>query len=533
MKNKEYKSLIPRIYSDHNNYYEECRPSFERYRDCYNIDFFRGNVRNRDTLDIQVADANSFVEGYIASLFSKAPAVRIGGDIKASQGDETAAEAVANRFLFDQQEVFTNAARLSLIYPMSFIKIVPTSEETDIMDQFTLLVLKPWEVIVDMTAPDWNSMRWVAHVSYVPLGIAKDMHGEKKYKPEAAKDYFTNLKNTGSIAEVPDDFLYVKIVEFYDLVNSKRIFWTPNLDTNDGILGIDEIPLKDVNDKPLAPIIPLYLCTAPEQPLKGFSTIKKIYDQIREKNLLRTHMAQAIRRDSRQLMYKDGVFDEESLAKLEAGLDNSFIPVKTSEDVRTLMAMVPTIPLSGNYPLHLQLVEQDLARASVMAPFSRGEATKATATEVSALAQYTAAEVGKMARQRDQAIERIVKIYLRLLQVFLDEDDTKTVLTIKGDLKTLTSKDLEGKFKIVAVDQLSSPEAQDKKKQEIVQMLPVLTQLGVSTETIRKEIASRFGWDFMNDVAAPPMPPQGVPLAGEGTDTGLPPGGIVEPSGAV
>lgn len=530
MKARDYKTFLPQVLQDHESYYEQCRETFERYRDCYNIDFFRGEEYRRDTLTIQVADANSYVEGYIASLFSKAPAVRIGNDIKATSGDENTAEAVTNRFLFDQQEPFTNACRLALIYPMAFIKIIPTSNETDILNQFSLLTLKPWEVIVDMQQSSWNTCRWVGHVSYMPVSVAREMFGDKKYNATAASDYFCNQKKTGNLANIPDDFLYIKLVEFYDLVNSKRIFYTPNLTTNDGILEIADIPMVDENNRPLAPIIPLYLCTTPEQPLKGFSTIKKIYDQIREKNLIRTHMASSIRRDTRQYIYQKGKLDEEALAKIETGMDNTMVAVDTVDDVRGILAPVQTLPVSSNYAVHLQLVEQDLARSSVLAPFTRGEATKATATEVNALAQYTAAEVGKMARQRDGAIEAVAKIYIKMLEAFLDEEEEKTVLTINGQLKTLTAKDLQGKFRIVAVDQLSSPQAQANRKQEIVQMLPTLVQLGVPQEELRKQLGDAFGWDWLSTMETPPPAPQ---LPPQGTDTTLPPGAPIMAPGPV
>ncbi len=52
---------------------------------------------------------------------------------------------------------------------------------------------------------------------------------------------------------------------------------------------------------------------------------------------------------------------------------------------------------------------EDRERGTVAASFVRGEATKATATEIAALAAYTSSELGCMARERDGAIEQLVE----------------------------------------------------------------------------------------------------------------------------
>jgi hypothetical protein len=46
-----------------------------------------------------------------------------------------------------------------------------------------------------------------------------------------------------------------------------------------------------------------------------------------EKNILRTYWANAVRRDSRQYLYREGMVDEESLAKITAGVDGAMIAI--------------------------------------------------------------------------------------------------------------------------------------------------------------------------------------------------------------
>mgnify|MGYP001578518750 CR=1 FL=1 len=523
---KDYPQLIKSILAAHSKYWEEAKPSMERYRDVYNIEFYQGKEKLRDDLSIQVPDANSFVEGYIASLFSKAPAVRVGGDVKASEGNEEVAESIINRFLLNQQEVITNTARLALIYPMAFIKIVCSrANDNEVLNKFSLAAIKPWDVMLDMTAPDWDSQRWTGHITSMPVNIANEKYGKKDWKPVPLKDYFTDTKlSSFEITNLPDEFLYVQVIEFYDLINNKLVFWSPNWKGGQAPLEVCDIPVTDHDGSFMTPIIPLYLCTTPDAPLKGFSSLKKIYDQIREKNLLRTHIAKAIRRDTRQIGYKEGAFDEESLAKLEGGADNCFVPFKGDLSPGQAFAVIPNLALSSNYTAHLNLIEQDLARASVLAPFTRGEATKATATEVTALVQYTAAEIGKMARARDGALERVARTYLRMVEAFLDEENEKTVILLDGKVHTVKASELDGKMRIFSLDGGSMPLAKASQKQELMSLIPLLQSSGVSKENILKAVVDLFDLDgntFKAEPVKPAAPPPTVP--GNIPPEGVPP----------
>lgn len=139
-----------------------------------------------------------------------------------------------------------------------------------------------------------------------------------------------------------------------------------------------------------------------------------------------------------------------------------------------------------------------------MAPFSRGEATKATATEITALAQYSASEIGKMAREKDQALEKIVNIYIRLLDLLADEGET-AVLDVEGEARVITPQDLEGKFRINALDQGSTPLSDALRKQNLISLIPTLQGLGVSGRSILEEIVRSY--ELPKDFLEPPEPP--------------------------
>lgn len=492
MYNKDYHKMISALVAEHRAYYKQAEDTFKKYMDVYNVDFWRGRFSNE--IQIQVPDGNSFVEGYIASLFSKSPAVRIGPDIKASEGNADVAELVANHWLFDQFDVFTNATRLSLILPMAFFKLQTSTADVSALNKIQLSYLFPWDVMVDFNAASWDEMRWCGHVYTVTLLEARERWGNKEWKPSV--EHIERADRKRQPANLPDELKYVSIVEFYDLQNNKRIFYSDGLASK--IISIEDIPWTNVNGNAAIPIIPLYLCTKPNEPLKGFSTISKIYDQIVEKNLIRTAMAGQIRRDARLYLMKRGSLDEDAKGKLLQGEDMTFIDY---EGENPGIQPVPTIPISSNYPNYLSIVEQDLARASVLAPFTRGEATRATATEVSALVQYSSAEIGKMARQRDAAIEQCAEMYLRMVAPLIDKD----VILMNGSPLVLKPEMLEAQFKITAVDQLGTPLARATKKAELMSILPMLLQLGLAREEAVKQIAEAYDMPWLIEAIQKPQ----------------------------
>jgi hypothetical protein len=207
------------------------------------------------------------------------------------------------------------------------------------------------------------------------------------------------------------------------------------------------------------------------------------------------------------------------LAKITAGVDGAMIAV----DEPVLDGIIKAVgvePLSGNFDRYLSYIEQDINRGSILAPFSRGEATKATATEVTALAQYSASEIGKLARERDNAIELIAKTYLRIISLLAD-DKEQAVIEVDKLPKVITVEDLDAKFKIVALDQSSTPLSEALKRANLVQLLPVLTQLGVPTAKIKEELIRIYDLpdSFLEEMEQPMAPPTALPQGQGGMST--------------
>lgn len=502
---KDVIALIRQVLTEHEDYYDHCRADLKRYKNVYENKFWEENAFDDTMVRIETADAFSYVEGFIASLFSRQPAVAIGKDPSSLTGEPHLAQEVVNRFLFNQREQLELASRLALIYPNSFLKLSPNPTD-DILEKVAVRALPPWEVIVDFDANSWNSQRFCGHVYYLTLPEAKEKFGAKKFNSIPKKDYFEEGRYAGpKTDDLPDDYLYIQVVEFYDFAYDSLYFWSPNYNEGDNLLEKTDIPVRSYDDKPLSPICPLYYSRKPEKPMLGLSAIARVYDQFYEKNILRTYWANAVRRDSRQFIYKEGALDEEALAQITSGVDGAMIAV----DEPTLAGViqeVPVTPISTNFDRYLAQIEGDINRGSILAPFSRGEATKATATEITALASYSASEIGKMARERDGAIESLANVYLRIISLLV-EDGEKAVIVVDDLPKVISVADLDAKFKIVALDQSSTPLSEAIKKQNLVSLFPQLVALGVSADKIKKELVRLYDFpkDFLEE--APPEPP--------------------------
>ena len=508
--NKECVALIKTVLDEHNHFWDGQRAEMKRYRDVYENRFWQSEYMDDTMIRVETSDCFSYVEGFIASLFSRNPAVVVAKDASIIDGNAKMAQAVVNRFLFDKREQLEIASRLALIYPSSFLKLSPT-DSTDMLEKVSIRAIPCWEIIVDMDSSAWEEQRYIAHTYYLSMPEVRQKFGSKKFTSIPKVDYFTpQEKYTGVSEDLPDDYLYIQVVEFYDLAYDKLYFWSPNYRDGGELLEKSDIPIRSYDDRPMSPICPLFYARKPEKPMCGMSAVCRVYDQFYEKNILRTYWANAVRRDSRQYLYKEGSLDEEALAKITAGVDGAMIPV--DEPVLDgIIRAVGVEPLSGNFDRYLNYIEQDINRGSILAPFSRGEATKATATEVTALAQYSASEIGKLARERDNAIEVIAVTYLRIVSL-LAEDKEQAVIEVDGLPKVITVEDLDAKFKIVALDQSSTPLSEALKRSNLVQLLPVLTQLGVPPEKIKEELIRIYDLpeSFLEEVAAPPAPPQGM-----------------------
>lgn len=491
----------------HQEYWSQQRERMRAYTKAYlgemfsnDADFFKVN----NYVTVETSDAFAYIEGMVASIYAKAPAVSVGPDAK-GDGDAEVVEAVVNRFLYDRIEEFEKGLRYAFIYPFSFFKL--GLKETDsVLDSVEIRPLHPWEVVVDMDADTWERSRFVAHRYYLPFSEARKKYPGVKFDAIVKEDYLRNLDTYGreyeemsSAAAMEGSNLlsYVEVYEFYDFMEDELIFYSPSLQRQDKVLErISPIPFRKADNSPCSALVPIYLSYSPDQPLKGYSTLGRVYDQLWEINNLRTVWANGLRREARVYVAKKGAIDEEGKAILAENRDQSIVELDVPPDVDARNCIVPLAQntFSPDFSIYKAELRADLDRGSVLAPFTRGVATNASATEVSALTQYAANEIGRIARFYHRSIEMVAETYQALMMHIMmtaDEDIKESVL-INHDAVVLTPEKFSGKFKYSFADQSSTPIAGAIKRAAITQLMPTLQSLGVPPETMLKYLVTVF-----------------------------------------
>lgn len=537
MPNKTFSiERIKNIIGLHDNYWEAQRDDLRRWKSVYECNFWekdQNELNGQTMITIETAEGYTYVESFQASLFAKNPAVVIQEGMK-KEGDAEKSEIVVNDFLLKTRKEVENCSRLALIYPNAFVKFVPTGSE-DIFDMVTSVPVVPWEIIVDKDAPRWSEQNYVGHSYWITVEKATELFGAKKYDGQPKEEFFHMLREKeqyvrpGELNMETKVFDFIRVVEIYDLQNDKLYWWSPNYQHGDKLLDKAEfIPFRDYKDDPVVPISPLYYNYIPDQPLLGYSAIKRVYDQLMEQNIIRTFQANAVRKASRQWLVKKGKLDEEQKAQLFSGIDGLAVEVEL-EDNEGLGEVIQPVPHT-NVPAEVQHyyaeITKDKDKGSILAPFTRGEATKASATESSALIFYNSSEIGRLARERDALIEHMAGTYLAVLAVYVGEAKGKkksTMIYVDKKSYAILPEDLLGDFNVFSSDLSSTPMSEVVKKGEFFQNVELLLALGVPQEKIKAYAVKllELPEDFLETPelpaapAAAPEPDPTLPVQGD------------------
>lgn len=502
------------IFDRHESYWDERRAEMRRMRHAYLMRFWKREGDFDRELLVETSRAYELVESYVASLFVRDPSVVVKPDIH-GHGKPKVSEAVVNRWLRQWRDAIEDGLRLSLIYPFAALKL-SVSHRTSLLDRVEVAALAPWDVIVDDTVSTWSAQRWTGHRYLIPLEEAKRRYGNRDYSERIYERYIENID--GDTAEIPTtggnsgfgtqaEDRFVMVVEVFDLLHDKMYVWSPDWKRDkwlyDGValeIGVEDeqeekyskIPYQTTAGTYRVPIIPMYLSREPDCPMRGYSSLRRVYDQLREVNNIRTFQAQGTRRAARMLVTARGVLDEEAKSKYAQGQDGEVIEVELSkgQTMSEIMQPIPHNPVPAELERYAQIVDEDFSRGSVMAPFSRGQATQATATEIQAMAAYTASEIGRMARSRDQCITALAACYLTMIGTLLGDD--ADIVRLEDEVVALQADDVLGDFDLYAQDSGNTPMSEAARKQEIERLTPILQALGVPNEALLNMLVRTF-----------------------------------------
>jgi hypothetical protein len=495
MKYKITPGVLKQVLKVHENYWDDCRNDLYKYKQAYETRFWDKASEGQMGSYVQTSDAYGYVESYIASLFARNPGVIVKNGIR-GRGDSKIAQHLANDFLSFQRQQIENASRLALIYPLAFIKLMPTGRE-DIMRKIDTCAIPPWEIILDRDARRYEDQKYIGHHYYMSLIDATQRFGDKHFEPVKKEEYFDHYaleeRYGEDIADHDfDAYQFIEVVELYDFHHKMMYFWSPNWKMGEKFLLQAEMPFQDAKGDAVSPIVPLYFNRLPDKPLDGYSAMRRIYDQIYETNMVRTFQANAVRKASRQYLVKKGVLDEEQMAQITSGIDGLFVEVD-EENLAGAMTPLPQNPSPPELEIYIRQIQSDKDKGSILAPFTRGESSRTSATEAAALAAYTSSEIGRLARERDSMIEGLASVYLNILSLYLEENNDRQLIMIDNEPQVVSAKMLEDTFHIYAQDQASTPLSESVKKREFMQSIPMLQQLGVPPETILSELVRSLG----------------------------------------
>jgi hypothetical protein len=485
------KENIHQIVDAHDRYWDDEKSSLYKYKRAYETRFWDDEQYDRTQIVIETADAFGYIESFVNSLFTRNPGVIVKKGIRGG-GDPKKAAALANSFLLNQREVIEDAARLALIYPMSFLKLSPR-ESDDPLRRISAVAVPPWEIILDRNARRFDEQKYMGHVYWCSLSDAREKFGDKKFDAMDMEDYFDN-KERRSADERPegdDLFRYIRLYEIYDLLNNQLYFWSPQYKQGKEWLEKGPAPFFSANGEPIINIVPMYFNRIPDKPLDGYSAMCRIYDQVFETNVIRSFQANAVRKASRQYLVRKGALDEEQMSQIISGIDGVFIEVD-DDSLSGIISPIPQNPMPAELQAYYQMVQSDKDKGSMFAPFTRGESSRASATEIVALAAYTSSEVGRMARERDKSIEYIARVYLGMIGLYLEETRPEGVV-IDSEVMFIRAKDLNDDFVIYALDQASTPISESVRKRELLQSIPLLQSLGVPNKELLSEVVRALG----------------------------------------
>lgn len=512
----ERHQLYTSIYDRHMEHWDSKKDTMEMLMDAYNSEFWKQSDYQFQDYErrVETPHAYTIMGQYKAALISKDPAVAVGGDslMQDSQEKAEVIEALVNRWLPSVRTALENGTLQGLIYPSAFLRVFIDTDLINDQDPASLLdapcveAIPAWEGIVDTEATSIKSQRFMGHLADITLDEVKSMFNKRPtgLLPKKKQFYFDKDKSKNSNESItvrepdyiPPSHQFIRLVELYDYVMNTRTVFTTDHEQGYYEFFHSDIPVRSSSKKPLANVIPFYLDQRPDKPMIGISTMKRIYSLLKELNDLRTHMANITRGDIRQILYDRSRIDANVAEAVQtSGIDRHWIGVKVNpgQSLRDIIYDIPVQPVGSNFREYENSILSDLSTSTLFAPFSRGEVTKATATEIGVLSQYTASEEGRLRRIKNSIIEALAEYYVRWLAVQFADIDTPIVLPVtSGEAKYINAKTFEGKYTFTAIDESATPISSAYKNQQFLELVPILKESGVSSRKILEEVVRRF-----------------------------------------
>lgn len=338
--------------------------------------------------------------------------------------------------------------------------------------------LPPWECLWDDRTTARERCRYMGHIRPESVEFIKETFDKSipdHIEPRPLPDYVAggwHQEMDEDSEEKGRDAGYVLLVEFYDLVDNKLLWFVASLRSNPDELTLasfheDVLPYEHADGRPAVPIEPIVLDPLPEFPLQGMSVVDGLYEINAERNLLLSYLASAFRRDAaRTVLYrKDSGIDEEVLGELMKGNDLALVGVQTSSLENLFKEFgLPPLPASlDKYAQYLDLARQE---SKGVADLTQGRQGKyLSATEAGLLAKYSESTTGQVALRMDEALNRTGELLLAIAREELNDTSLRVHLG-EDEYGNLSKSTLDWPWRLELEDSSVAPAKEAERKQE-------------------------------------------------------------------
>lgn len=471
---------------------------------------------------VEVNRIHGFLGSYLGSLFPSKMTVHY--HAQDDRGDDKKADQVGNRWLHrrDMEILVTDWMRQALMYDGSCLKIRVDRTSPKLRNRVVADVVPWWESIIDRDVRDAAKQRFIGHAYYIPRAEAvrrfkdPDIVGTDWTDPLASSD------STGLGLNVKDDRdparqNFVLVVEWYNysddyvvgetdpMTHRPLLNPTPMRDPATGQIirvrgryevylpgepmgwetprEVRPLPSVDCDGEVQWAMYPLVYNAEVGFPLRGLSTVERVYDQFREIILSRSMKANSVKRDARQILLPKGWLDTQAKDLFSRGVDGAILEYEQPEgDARNIMQMMGKLDL-GNLPSdhssYDATIENDLVQGG-RDPITRGQTSPyISATQTNLANTYASTDIGMMAKHRDAILERVMRhVLVAHVDAMREENaDSTLIVKIRGERVEVTANDLDGDFDVDIETGPASGAEEDARRQRLLAVMPALAQI--------------------------------------------------------
>lgn len=297
-------------------------------------------------------------------------------------------------------------------------------------DEVQVERVSPWDVYIDPSGKDLETVCWVAQV----ITEKRRIFVEDERFPKSMRDDMkpgrtlnggngvqgnwinTSEESMPEQADSSNNGDFVRYVEFYDLVDGTLSFFL--LEGGESFL-IDPAPM------PYAFGQPFEMLRGTEVPDRFYpmGEVELIADQQRELNKLRTSIINDRKKGKRQYLYKPDNVTQEFIEAMESDAEDVLLPVKANVDFNDVMA---ELPFQGRVDPQMYdlsaLLQNDIFQLSGITDYQRGGGSSSrTATQVAVENDAALARQARQLESLESAMSTTARRALQLMQQFMTE----------------------------------------------------------------------------------------------------------------